>query len=512
MSSTNTPNRPTHTLLDRVARFFAAGLGWDELRSLLRGEQPGERPNPRYKAHVLSMLLHMRPRYYANASTWLTHTFRLGFFTVFFTIVEVITGLILMLYYVPTPEGAYPSILRIISQVPFGDLLRDIHRLAAEGMVISAVLHMLRTFLTASYKKERAFTWLTGVFLLIITLGLAFSGYLLPWDQLAYWAVTIGTSMAAAAPWIGETLNLLLRGAADIGADGLLRFYLLHIVLLPLALLVFLGVHYYRVSRLHSISLPAHVEEGSLTPEQKQNATRKIDFLPHLMRHEVFLSSLGVLILVILAAFFYDAPLESHANPLRTPIATEAPWFFLWVQGLLKLGDKMWMGVIVPVGVFVLWMLVPYIDRNPNRLARRRPLWVLAGWLTLVTLGILTWMGTAGYGIALPPAVAIVQEVAPEEGVGPLRQVPYVELTPGVYQPAVSLQGGAPKDASPSPALAGVLTLMNQRVEALPDGESLLIIEEIQAGLKRVTIRLAWQETGAARQTFEKIIYIHQER
>ena len=197
-----------------------------------------------------------------RASTWFTHTFRLGFFTTFLFVVEVITGFVLMIYYVPTPEGAYSSIQRLLTAVPFGELMRDVHRLAAEGMVIFAVLHMLRTFVTGSYKRERSFTWLTGVVLLLVTLFLSFSGYLLPWDQLAYWAVTIGTSMAAAVPVVGPDLNVLLRGSESIGADGLLRFYQLHVILLPLAVFAVLSVHYYRVARKHGISLPARIEEG----------------------------------------------------------------------------------------------------------------------------------------------------------------------------------------------------------------------------------------------------------
>lgn len=190
-------------------RAIAAGLSLEELRAMSRGEPPTERPNPRYLAHTTSLLLHIRPRYYRKASTWFTHTFRLGFLAVFFFMVEIFTGLILMVYYVPTPEGAYASILRLMSGVPFGELLRDIHRLAAEAMIIVVVLHMLRTYLTGSYKGERTFTWLTGVALLLVTLGLSFSGYLLTWDQLAYWAVTIGTSMAEAVPLIGQEVNLI---------------------------------------------------------------------------------------------------------------------------------------------------------------------------------------------------------------------------------------------------------------------------------------------------------------
>jgi len=194
---------------DHRVRIITAGLNLDELRAVLRGDPPTEKPNPRYRVHTTSFLFHIRPRYYEKGSTIFTHTFRLGFFTTFFFIVESITGVILMIYYTPSPAEAYSSILNLMSNVPFGKMLRDVHRLGAEAMVIFTALHMLRTFLTGSYKKDRSFTWLTGVVLLGITLFLSFSGYLLPWDQLAYWAVTIGTSMAEAAPMFGEQANLL---------------------------------------------------------------------------------------------------------------------------------------------------------------------------------------------------------------------------------------------------------------------------------------------------------------
>ncbi len=169
--------------IDRRTRIITAGLGLQELRAVLRGDAPTERPNPRYKVHTTSFLFHIRPRYYQKASTWFAHTFRLGYLSAFFFIIEVITGLILMVYYVPSPAEAYQSILALESSVPFRSLMRDMHRLGAEAMVIVVFLHMLRTYLTGSYKKERSFTWLTGVVLLLITLFLSFSGYLLPWDQ-----------------------------------------------------------------------------------------------------------------------------------------------------------------------------------------------------------------------------------------------------------------------------------------------------------------------------------------
>ena len=296
-------------MLDERVRAITAGLGLKELRAVLRGDPATERPNPRYRVHITSFLFHIRPRYYENASTWFTHTFRLGFLSTVFFFIEIITGVILMIYYIPSPTGAYQSILSLQSDIPFGSLLRDLHRLGAEVMVAVVALHMLRTYLTGSYKKDRSFTWLTGVVLLLITLFLSFSGYLLPWDQLAYWAVTIGTSMAESAPIFGNEVNLLLRGAPDIGAGGLLRFYLLHVVFVPLLGILILSVHYYKVSREHGISRPARIEEGNLSKEAKKEATRRIDYLPDLMTHEIFLTAVAVFLIVVIAAFFYNAPL-----------------------------------------------------------------------------------------------------------------------------------------------------------------------------------------------------------
>ena len=251
-------------------------------------------------------------------------------------------------------------ILNLMSSVPFGKLMRDIHRLGAEAMVIFTFLHMFRTYMTGSYKKERSFTWFTGVILLGITLFISFFGYLLPWDQLAYWAVTIGTSMAEAAPIGGNEANLLLRGAPDIGAGGLLRAYLLHVVLLPLAAVLVISIHYYKVAREHGISLPARFEEGNdVSPEKKKDAKQRIDYIPDLLTHEVFLTFVGLFVIIFAAVFFYNAPLENIANPQQTPLDTKAPWYFWWLQGMLKLGDKSLMGIVIPTVIVLLFHCCP---------------------------------------------------------------------------------------------------------------------------------------------------------
>lgn len=498
---------------DARVRALAAGMSFSEIRAALDGDAPTERPNPRYLAHTLSMLLHMRPRNYPLASTWFTHTFRLGFFTTLFFVIEVVTGLLLMVYYVPTPEGAYDSILKLMSEVPFGALLRDIHRLAAEAMIVCAFLHMVRVFVTGSYKAKRAFTWLTGVGLLVITLGLGFSGYLLIWDQLAYWAVTIGTSMAQAVPIIGKEVNLLLRGAPEIGAAGLLRFYLLHVIALPLLAILILGVHYYRVARLHGISLPAWIEETPLLPQVKAALTRRVDFIPGLMVHEAMLVSLTLLTMVAASLFFYDAPLEHHADPQHTPMDTQAPWFFLWVQGLLKLGDRTWMGVIVPTALLVFLAVIPYVARNPRRHWRARPFGLGLCVAILIGLLVLSYMGTHYYGIGAPTAPRIIQDLAPEEGRGPLHAVPYTELLPGIYVVSRTDTSGLPASmARLIHTFAGRLNDASLQ-GVLPEGRGILIVEEQQADLKRVTLRITWREAELdAPTSYERAIYLHRDR
>jgi quinol-cytochrome oxidoreductase complex cytochrome b subunit len=530
-------------MVDDRVRIITAGMGLDELRAVMRGEPPTEKPNPRYKVHTISFLAHIRPRYYEKASTFFTHTFRLGFFTAFFFFVELITGLILMVYYTPSPDQAYQSIFTLLSEIPFGQMLRDMHRLGAEAMVIFTALHMLRTFLTGSYKKDRSFTWLTGVVLLLTTLALSFSGYLLPWDQLAYWAVTIGTSMAEAAPFIGNEINLLLRGAPDIAADGLLRFYLGHVVLLPLIAFLVISIHYYKVSREHGISLPAKYEDGKATPEEKKVAKTRIDFIPDLLTHEIFLTALGLLVLVAGTAFWYRAPLEHIANPQQTPLDTMAPWYFLWLQGMLKidpasiiegwfkmvgitvelsalLNSKSIMGIVFPTIIFGVLFAVPYIDRNPNRSLFKRPWAVAAGLFFTLLVVILSFMGLPGYGIETPAATRILQDMAPQEGVGPLRAVSFDQLKPGVYEvnktPAERL---CPELDFGCPELEEVFATytewINQAEEEgkLPNADALMIIEDWQENLRKVTLRIIWKpDTAPEPLEYEQHIFLHRDR
>ena len=513
---------------DRV-RILTAGLSQKELRALMRGEPATERPNPRYKVHVASFIMHIRPKFYQMASTRFTHTFRLGYLSTLFFAIEIITGLVLMVYYVPSPAEAYGSILTIESNVVFGKLMRDMHRLGAEIMVITVWLHLFRTYFTGSYKGQRTFTWLTGVFLLLVTIILSFSGYLLPWDQLAYWAVTIGTSMAdkAPPPAVGEASNLLLRGAPDIGAGGLLRFYLLHVILLPLAGILILSIHYYKVGREHSISLPAVVEEGVVSDEEAKAGKRRVDIIPDLLTHEIYLAAIvSGLLLVYLVFFYAGAPLEHHANPQQTPLDTTAPWYFLWIQGLLKLGDPTLMGVIVPTILVIVLMAVPYIDRTPSRLARNRPFAITWGIFWVIVLLITSYMGLPEFGIETPHAVRIIQDLAPEEGVGMLRAIPFDELEPGVYYYGEDVEepnvDGMPNHlAEFYEEFAFRIDEAEEKDMQLPADEprkfvdpvGMLYISDWQEGTQRVVLRIEWVDgaTGEPKELSHEY-FLHEDR
>lgn len=547
---------------DDTVRAVSAGMGIADVRALFRGDPPVEKPNPRYKVFTNAFFAHIRPRYYEKSSTKFTHTFGLGFMSALTFVVEGITGVILMVFYIPSQDQAYQSMIKIITQVPFGQFMRDLHRIGAELMVLFVGLHMLRVYLTGSYKHPRQFTWVTGVILLVLTLGLSFSGYLLPWDQLAYWAVTIGTSMAKSAPpkeIMGYISNLLMRGGDTIGQNGLLRFYLVHVILFPALATILIAVHYYRVSRLHGISLPAS-EEESPDPNVRKAAKERIDYLPDILTKELMWIAIAVFAMVAFAAFTFNAPLEHHADPFRTPLHTTAPWYFLWLQGMLKdpvllpmlralrdfvgidlvqfYDSPSWQGIILPTVMALIALAIPYIDewwdkfwgRPTSRLGKNRKLGITMGLGFTAVLLVLTYLGTPYYGVTAPPAVEIGQEFIPEECVlppipllpdncGEVRRLGYDGLPVGTYD--LSQYTTAPANADPFQAmLVNMQAAIKHQAElakqsdkqGLQDAQGFFVVEDWQTNLKKVTLRITWtpREKGDT-GSFEKIIYLHKD-
>jgi len=488
-----------------------AGLSPKALRKMFRGEPPG-RPNPRLKVHTNSFWFHMRPRWYPKSVTRFSYTFALGWSSVFLAVVLGITGIVLMLFYTPSTDVAYFDMLNIMGNIPFGKLMRDLHRLGAELMVAIVMLHMLRVFVTGSYKQPRSFNWTVGVVLLLITWLFSYSGYLLPWDQLAYWAVTIGTSMADAVPRIGPQIMQLLLGGPEVGQLGLLRFYMIHVILLPVALAVMFGVHYYKVVR-QGISLPPAVEAEGKKDE-------RVPFLPTLLIRDVLWVALFTLIMVVAVITFFSAPLEDHANPFMTPLHSTAPWYFLWIQGLIKLPDifgglvegKFIYGIALPGLVIGLLFALPYLDRNPSRRWQDRKLMLAGGAVAVVLWGVLTWMGSPAYKVQAAPTEELALEFVPYDREGEIHELDWDDLANGVYDVSA---GATQVNESDAPAdllnfLQALQEAVGHEAEELPNGVTTLTITTWQRNLKRVDLDIVWESDGVE-HTFNQHTYIHKD-
>src|SRR5947209_7598483 len=196
-----------------------------------------------------NFFLHLHPVKVNRNTLRPMYTMGLGLISLFLFITLTVTGVLLMFYYVPSTTQAYDRMLDLRGSVAFGTFLRNMHRWAAHAMVAAVALHMGRVFLTGSYKKPREFNWVIGVGLFLLTLFSSFTGYLLPWDQLAYWAITVGTSIAAYAPLMGKKIQFLMLGDQTVGQEALLRFYVLHIAVLPLILTLMVAIHFWRIRK-----------------------------------------------------------------------------------------------------------------------------------------------------------------------------------------------------------------------------------------------------------------------
>ncbi len=421
--------------VDETVERLTAGMNIQDIREALRGDNPSRRPNPRLTPHADGFWLHMRPGYFHQDMTGVYPTFRLGWLSTYFVVFETLTGLLLMLWYTPSPEIAYGNMLKILNNVPMGQFMRDLHRLGAEAMVIIVALHMMRTWVTGSYKKPRQFTWFTGLLLLVITGLLSFTGYLLPWDQLSLWAVTIGASMAEATPVIGEQVNLIMRGAPELGANGLLRFYLAHVLFLPLLLFIFTGVHYYKVI-IHGHSLPPQKENIGEDTAKRVPLDKRVYFIPDILTNELMWAAVTTFVMVVLCVWFYHAPLENHADSQITPLGTTAPWYFLWIQGALKLGDKLFWGLIFPTAALGILALMPYLDVTPSRRFAHRRVMLSLAMLTVAFTTVLSYMGLPEFAVSTSAETEILHELSMEPAhnhVGIMRTVPFDQLTPGAY-------------------------------------------------------------------------------
>ncbi len=300
----------------------------------------------------------------ARQARW-RYTLGAGGLSVFFVLVLIVTGTLEMFYYIPTPEQAALSIQTLTFLVPLGGLIRNLHYWSAQGLLVVGAVHFLRVVFTGAYAPPRRFNYLLGLSLLILSLGLAFSGYVLRWDEGVRWALVAGTNLLKTIPLVGRVLYRLVVGGDEPGTAALIRFYAWHIFGLTL-LLVIVGVwHIFRVRRDGGIAVPP--------PEQRTDSNRITR--AELVRREALAALLTSVVLLLLAAFF-PAPLAPPINPQTTLTAeARAPWFFLWIQQLLRWGNPFWMGVAIPLAGLTLLALLPYLlpPSAPEQLGRWFP-------------------------------------------------------------------------------------------------------------------------------------------
>ena len=217
-------------------------------RSFFRHGWP-DNPLDRSLTMTSNVFFHLHPVKVSRKSLRWSYSFGLGVMSVITFAVLVVTGVLLMFYYVPSVERAYPAMKEIQLSVPLGQFTRNMHRWTAHAMVLVVILHMVRVFYTGAYKPPREFNWIVGVSLLLLTFGASFTGYLLPWDQLSFWAITVGTNIAGYAPVVGASSREMLLGGADVGQNALIRFYTLHVAILPLLLALIISLHLWRVRK-----------------------------------------------------------------------------------------------------------------------------------------------------------------------------------------------------------------------------------------------------------------------
>jgi len=340
----------------------------------------------------------------------------LGGITMFFFIVQVITGVLLLMYYQAGEATAYESIRFLTTKVPFGWMIRSMHSWSAHLMIISLTLHMFSTMMLKAYRPPRELTWVSGYLLFMLTLGFGFSGYLLPWNKLAYFATTVGTQIVKSVPLLGNWLLEVLRGGQDVTINTLYRFFAAHVVILPLAFVGLIAGHLLFIQR-----------QGMAPPLGEKVAPRGMKFFPSFALRDLLLWLACLMILVTLTVFLPYGPgipgmdweLGEKADPLAPAYPGIKPeWYFLWEYQLLKEFPPHLFGLEGPqvcvflIGIlFVIWALIPWLDRRAYR-DRYSPGFTDFGWAAILFLTFLTLAGWDIGGGAQATDLAAMPKVA----------------------------------------------------------------------------------------------------
>ena len=329
-----------------------------------------------------------------GGSSWF---YVLGASLAFIFSLQMVSGIFLALYYAPTPDHAYASVKFIQNEAPFGSFVRGMHHWGASFMMVLVALHMLRVVVFGAYKKPREIVWLLGVGLIALVGGFAFTGYLLPWDQKAYWATVVGTNVAGTAPVVGGLLLRIVRGGTELGNLALSRFFAVHTYILPWGLAILAGLHIYLLERAGA---------GGTWNAAKRTPERAEPLFPN----QIFRDSIFILVVFIALASFavmFPAPLEPQADPTDSTYNPRPEWYFYFVFQLLRLFEGKFeiVGtIILPTIAIIALILLPFLDRDPERAPGKRKIMMTIAGLAVVTVSILTIMG-AKAPIVNAPAV-----------------------------------------------------------------------------------------------------------
>ncbi|MBK9121575.1 MAG: cytochrome b N-terminal domain-containing protein [Chloroflexi bacterium] len=324
--------------------------------SIQRDELPPKDDRGRMRVVMNNLVLHLHPSKVAKPTLKFTYTWGLGGLSILLVALLAVTGVMLMFVYTPSPATAYMDMLALQTEVWFGQFVRNIHHWSGNLLVIVAFLHLLRVFFTGGFRTPREFNWVLGVGLLLLVVAANFTGYLLPWDQLAYWAVTVGSSLLSYVPVIGEGLRNFLLGGPEVGAATLTNFYGLHVAIIPLTLMGIVSFHIWRV-RKDTLSIP-HKLDGTIDGAES-NQVEKVTTLPHLVSREVVFA-LVMTGLILLWSMWVNAPLEAAANPDHSPNPAKAAWYFMGLQELLLHFHPVFGAIVIPALGLGALALVPY--------------------------------------------------------------------------------------------------------------------------------------------------------
>lgn len=313
--------------------------------------------NSRKKTYGIftTFLLHLHPQMIDKRAIKFSRTFGLGGINALLFIILAITGIWLRFSYLPSPEQAYDSILNLQNHTLLGSMIRNLHHWSAQLMVITAFLHLLRVFFTQSIYFERKRNWYYGLLLFLLVLAFNFTGYLLPWDQLSYWAVTVVTNMPSYIPFVGDNIAYFLRGGEQVDGNTLLNFYNLHTAIFPLLFVIFMSLHFYLVRKAKGVTVAPSEEKQML----------KVN--PNLIIREA-LVALILLVVLLIFAMVFSAPLLEYANPLLSPNPIKAPWYFAGMQELLIHVHPLMAVLVIPILITSFFMWIPRVQINKDNI------------------------------------------------------------------------------------------------------------------------------------------------